>query len=422
MPDLDQRAAIAFLADPASYGPGRQTVERIDTHCSIVFLAGDRAYKLKRAIRYAALDYTTRARRHAACAAELRLNRRTAPALYLGSLAIARAADGRVRFDGAGEPLDQVVVMRRLHRADLFDRMLLDGRLDASQFRAVGAAIARLHAGAEIAAQSGAAAAIGRVIAENARELALVAGELDGADVQRLTARGRAALAALAPLLDRRHAAGRVRRGHGDLRLANICLFDGAPTLFDAIEFSEEIGCVDILYDFAFLLMDLCLHGRCDFANIVFNAYLDATREDEGLRCLGLFLALRAATRGYGLAGKARRTADPAARARLRALARLHVGAGLRFLEPAAATLIVLQAGADRAEPMATILAAHALPAPGARILQGHGDVSVWRRAESILAAGMSVLLRCEPGDATAMARARRLASRRRVPLLCRAV
>ncbi len=105
-PPLDatwrQRETVAFLSEPASYGDGRAPVAQVETHCSIVFLAGTRAYKLKRAIRFAALDYTSRARRAEACRAELVLNRRTAPALYLDVMAIMRTADGALAFDGSG--------------------------------------------------------------------------------------------------------------------------------------------------------------------------------------------------------------------------------------------------------------------------------------------------------------------------------
>ena len=107
--------------------------------------------------------------------------------------------------------------------------------------------------------------------------------------------------------LDQRRADGSVRRCHGDLRLANICLYNGHPTPFDCIEFSEQISCIDVLYDLAFLLMDLQVRGRGDLANAVFNAYLDHAHETKGLQALPLFLSLRAATRSYAMAGAAGR-------------------------------------------------------------------------------------------------------------------
>lgn len=282
----DQDAVIKFLSDPASYG-GHGEVERIDTHCSIVFLTADHAYKLKRAIRYASLDYTTRKLRQTACETEIVLNRRTAPELYVGVRSINRGPSGVLTFVGEGPALDHVVVMRRFAQSDLFDRMAQMGTLTSELMHALGDAVARLHLVADKTPQHGGAEAIRRVIAANDRELAKVAGELDGAAVGTLSSHARTALDGLATLLDRRRNAGRVRRCHGDLRLANICLYAGQPTLFDCIEFSDEIGCIDVLYDLAFLLMDLHLHERGDLGNAVFNAYLDLAPETDGLRALG---------------------------------------------------------------------------------------------------------------------------------------
>jgi aminoglycoside phosphotransferase family enzyme len=390
----NQDAVIDFLSLPASHGLRDGEVERIETHCSIVFLVADRALKLKRAIRYASLDYTTRAARRAACEAELVLNRRTAPELYLRVQSINRDAGGALAFDGPGPALDHVVVMRRFAQSDLFDQMEEHGRLTRELMRALGEAIARLHAAAERTAAFGGADAIRRVIADNDRELARVAAALDGAAVGTLSGRAGAALDAVAPLLDRRRAEGKVRRGHGDLRLANICLYAGRPTLFDCVEFSDEIGCIDTLYDLAFLLMDLQLRGRGDLANAVFNAYLDIVPETDGLRALPLFLALRAATRSYALAGSAGRRTDPAQAARVLALARRHIDAGIDFLAPEPPRLVALGGDIDSRPPdLAASLACLILPAPGARLLHLTAtDEAGWREASGALAAGCSVV------------------------------
>lgn len=326
-----QDAVIEFLSNAANYG-GHDSVTRVDTHCSIVFLTGDRAYKLKRAIRYSSLDYTTRELRQAACEAELVLNRRTAPNLYLAVRSINRDPSGTLAFDGIGLALDHVVVMRRFAQTDLFDHMLLSGRLTPELMRALGAAVAHLHLQAEITPHHGGSDAIRRVIVNNERELAKVAAELDGASVGLLSSRSRVVVDQLAPLLDQRRVAGKVRRCHGDLRLANVCLHEGKPTLFDCIEFSDEISCIDVLYDLAFLLMDLRLHNRPDLADVVLESYLQIMPDTDGLRALPLFLALRAATRSYALAGGARRRTDPEEVARLMAFARRHIDAGLAFL------------------------------------------------------------------------------------------
>ena len=129
----EQHEVVAFLRDPASYPPGAAPVKVVETHCSLVFLAGGYAYKLKRAVKYAYLDFSTLALRLAACSAELRLNRRTAPSLYLEVRAISRDEDGRLRWGRAGQPddkiADYVVVMRRFAPQELLDNMARRGAL-----------------------------------------------------------------------------------------------------------------------------------------------------------------------------------------------------------------------------------------------------------------------------------------------------
>jgi aminoglycoside phosphotransferase family enzyme len=245
---------------------------------------------------------------------------------------INQTANGALAFDGPGAARDHVVVMRRFAQSDLFDHMLEADRLTPELMRALGKAVARLHLAAERTPLHGGSEAMRRVIADNDRELAKVAVELDGAAVGTLSRHARTTLDGLAPLLDRRRDEGKVRRCHGDLRLANICLYAGRPTLFDCIEFSDEIGCIDVLHDLAFLLMDLRLRGRDDLGKVILDAYLELMPETDGLPALPLFLALRAATRSYALAGSARRRTDPREAARLLASARRHIDAGIEFL------------------------------------------------------------------------------------------
>ncbi len=412
-----QAAVIAFLSDPASYTPPAAAVERVETHCSIVFLAGDRAYKLKRALRYAALDYTTRERRRDACAAELTLNRRTAPDLYLAVYPITRASDGRLAFNGTGPPQDHVVVMRRFAQATLFDRLADSGCLTPSLMSDLGATIARFHQAAAVTPGFGGSDALRRDVAGNDRELAKVATDLDGAAVGTLSHRSRTALDALAPLLDQRATGGKVRRCHGDLRLANICLYQDRPTLFDCIEFSDAVGCIDVLHDLAFLLMDLHLCGRDDLGNAVFNAYLDVAPETEGLRALPLFLAVRAATRSYALAGSAHRQASPRTAARQRALARRHIAAGLAFLAPPPPRLVMIGGGTgDARAALAAGLAGLVPPAPGGRILPLSRGRAAWDEARAVLAARCPVVLEGNFAEASDRAAATALAAELLVP------
>ena len=300
-----QREVVAFLRDPSSYPPDAGPIEVIETHASRVFLAGDYAYKLKRAVKYPYLDFSTVERRLAACTAELKLNRRTAPPLYLEVRAINRGPDGVLGWrrhvrDEPGELLDFVVVMKRFGQEGLFDKLARQGTLSAPLLYRLTAHIAGFHAKAEKRPQAGGAAVMAELVKTNIGCLrdSRDAG-FDAAQIGRIEQGFAAELARVGALLDARRAAGKVRLCHGDLHLRNICLVDGRPLLFDCVEFSEDLASIDVLYDLAFLLMDLGHCGHAHFANLVFNRYLDLTEEDDGIAAMPLFLAMRAVIRAH---------------------------------------------------------------------------------------------------------------------------
>src|SRR5688572_201610 len=155
-----QDETIAFLSRSETYGAGLAEVRRIDTHASVLFLAGERAYKLKRAVRFSYLDYSTPELRRRACEREVALNRRTAPELYLGVRPVTRSPDGVLSLTGDGEPVDWVVEMRRFDEAGLFDRMAEEGRLTHRLMRDLADRIAEFHDGAEIDRSHGGGTAI----------------------------------------------------------------------------------------------------------------------------------------------------------------------------------------------------------------------------------------------------------------------
>ena len=343
----DQREVIAFLSRPEAYGLARGTpVERIDTHGAVVFLVGARAYKLKRAVRFPYMDFSTCARRRRACEAEIVVNRRTAPRLYLGVESIRRAppeGPGGLVLGGPGEAVDWVVVMQRFDQDALFDRMAARGALDDNLMIAVADTIAAFHASARPRPDKGGAEALAWVIESNMAVIAEYTPSLFDRDaVGDLEAESRDAVARLGPVLDRRRAAGRVRHCHGDLHLRNICLIDDAPTLFDAIEFNDDIACIDVLYDIAFLLMDLDHRGLRRLGNLVFNRYLSAVEEIDGLAALPLFLSCRAAVRAHVSAAAADTQTDRAAAEGLRHDARVYLQAARAYLSPPPPRLVCI--------------------------------------------------------------------------------
>lgn len=294
----DQSHAIAFLSDAKTFGMAGP-VEQVITHCSMVFLAGERAYKLKRAVKFSYLDFTTLALRERFCRAELAVNQRAAPALYLRVRSITRGPAGVVAFDGRGDVIDWVVEMRRFDQEDLFDRMAETGRLNPALMTAVADHIAGFHTRAEPTPDHGGQARFAEILAANRKNLGSSSPPLSREFIQRHHVQSSHRLREVGTLLDRRTGDGMVRRCHGDLHLRNICLFENRPLLFDAIEFNDDLSCIDVLYDLAFLLMDLVHRNRADLANVVFNRYLDRTGDDAGLKALPLFLSTRAAVRAH---------------------------------------------------------------------------------------------------------------------------
>ncbi|TWB65946.1 hypothetical protein FBZ87_11741 [Nitrospirillum amazonense] len=317
-----QSEVLAFLSNPHSYG-GTPAVERITTHCSSVFLVDGYAYKLKHALIFSALDYSTLEKRERACRREIALNIRTAPDLYLTVRAITRAPGGGLEFDGQGPPVDWVVVMRRFNGRDLFDAMAREGRLSAALVRHAAAELASLHAIAETTTTWGGADGVRRAIARNLQE-GLKHLDLKGCTLaMALHDECQMRLTTVADLLEHRRTTGFVKRGHGDLRLANICLYKGRVTLFDGIEFSDDIGCVDTLYDLAFLLADLRRRGLIQLLDAALRQYIELTGDSASLRVMPLFMAVRLGTMAYAAAASARRQSDPAIAARRMAAARL---------------------------------------------------------------------------------------------------
>ncbi|MFA7601565.1 MAG: AAA family ATPase [Novosphingobium sp.] len=365
----DQTETIAFLSQPGAYalaGP----VERIDTHAAIVFLVGDRAYKLKRAVRYPYLDFSTAEKRKAVCETELALNRRTAPDLYLGVQPVGRSDDGTLAI-GLGTPVDWLLVMRRFAPECLLDAMAREGALDPRLVRELADAIAAFHDGAKAVPGPG-AGRVRAVIEGNRASMAALPDALLPADeCERLYRRSLALLDELAPLLDSRAASGHVRHCHGDLHLANICLWHGRPTLFDCLEFDTALATTDVLYDLAFLLMDLWQRGLRAEASLAFNRYCDMRGESDGLAALPLFLSMRAAVRAHVTASAAGRQPDAAGREERQAAARAYLAAALVFLDRQPPRLIAVGglSGTGKST-LAGGLAPHLGAPPGARWLR----------------------------------------------------
>lgn len=291
-----QEEVIGFLA--------AQTSERVETHISLVFLGDGTVYKLKRVVSLPYVDFSTLDSRRAACEAELALNRRTAPMLYRRVAAITRAAGGGLEWNGPGEVRDWVVEMNRFDRDQQLDRAPLDKNI----IQDLADAVVAMHEGAEITGDRGGHGGLTWVVEGNRESFRRARpGIFDPVAVETLIRRSQDALDTHRDLLERRRLSGKVRRCHGDLHPGNICLIDGKPVLFDAIEFSDAIANIDVAYDLAFLVMDLHRRGMGEFAALLLTRWLAATGDFEALPLLPVMLSLRAAIRSHiaGVLGKA---------------------------------------------------------------------------------------------------------------------
>jgi hypothetical protein len=307
--DDPQAEVFAFLGDPVTHGMmfADEEVRRIDTHAAVVFLAGNQAFKVKRRVRFPFLDYSTLEKRKAACEAELAVNRALAPQLYRRVVPITREANGTLALDGAGTPVEWAVEMARFDENATLDKIAERDGLDLALADALARVVAAAHATAPVADAQDWPKRLLDWIEQNRGELGQHPEMFEPPDVEALSRASRAALRRHERLLRERGGAGLVRRGHGDLHLGNIVLIDGRPVVFDAIEFDPLIATGDVLYDLAFLLMDLVERGLDAAANVALNRYLTETRRPEdldGLATLPLFLSLRAAIRAKVSAAK----------------------------------------------------------------------------------------------------------------------
>ncbi len=367
----DQSAVIAFLSDPASHGGEAPRI--IKTHAAVLFVAGNDAYKLKRAVRLPYLDFTTRAERERVCRREIELNRRTAPDIYLGSIAVTREASGGLALGGRGEAVDWVVHMRAFDPAATLDHALRHAPLSDDEAETLASEIAAMHEGAAMARVSDGAERIARIARQNIADLREAASIVAASDLDRLDDGVSRMLERVGPLLDLRAREGQVRRCHGDLHLGNVARIGGRPVIFDALEFDEEMATIDVMYDLAFLLMDCWQSGQQDLANALLNRWIALRSEDadlDGLAALPLFLSMRAAVRAKVWAVRAEEAAGQAAD-EAREQVQAYLDTALNMLAPSPPVLLAVGGFSGSGKSVIARSAAPRIaPPPGAVVLR----------------------------------------------------
>lgn len=364
---VEQRDVVAFLSKPTSYSPPSDSVERSDTHGAHVFLAGRHAIKIKRAVRYGYMDFSTLERRRQFLERELEVNKAAAPDIYCRVIAITRGKDGALQLGGMGEPVEWALVMRRFEQSSLLSHIVKEGALDTELSKALADAVLASHAAAPRAAERDPVHSFRAIIDGLAPTF-----DTEGAKPFEMSPFARLAGQALeraGDVLIRRAAAGFVRRCHGDLHLDNVVLWQGRPTLFDAIEFDEDMATIDTLYDLAFLLMDLDFHGAQAAANWVLNRYLlrsGSLLDIDGLAAMPLMLGLRAGIRAMVSLQRAHLHHGTERQKSEKVAAKYHAAA-LSYLTPLPPRLIAVGGFSGTGKStLAAALAPRFGPAPGA--------------------------------------------------------
>lgn len=343
MPPIDESLPplIRALLDPRRYPHPAESVELVETHASWLLLAGAFAYKIKKPITLPFLDYGTLARREAFCRAELRLNRRLAPELYLDVVPIGGAPE--LPLLGSMPAIEWAVRMRRFDEQGRLDRVAARGELQPAHLSQLAATLCAFQETAAAAAPDTRFGAPDQVLAaarENFSELRQLLPRSDQAQVERLARWTDDEFARRAADFAARKAAGRVREGHGDLHLGNLVLIDSHVTPFDCIEFNEDFRWNDAASEIAFVWIDLLDHRQPGLAAWLLNAWLEVGGDFPALAVLRFYAVYRAVVRAKVAALRAGQEDAAQGQSELDA-ARAYLQLAWRIAAPPAPTLVI---------------------------------------------------------------------------------
>jgi uncharacterized protein len=343
----EQQEVARFLSQ-LSGGPAKET------HISAVFIGRDTVWKLKKAVRMPFLDFSTVDARAHFLRRELVLNKPAAPGIYRDVVAVSRRPDGTLEL-GGDNPVDWVLRMAPVPPGDFLDVIAADGTLTPRLLDDLGDCVAAYHAELAPIQNHDSADTLLRITRGNARS-ALATG-LPPADIEAWCRKMTSAIEAIRDWLTERSVTGYVRRCHGDLHLGNLCLWQGKPVAFDALEFDEALATIDVGYDLAFLLMDLDRRLGRQPANRVMNRYVARTG-DIALRGFPVFISQRAMIRAHVLNAMKQDGAP-------------YLAAALTYLDPAPSIVIAIGGlqGTGKST-LARALAPELGPAPGALVLR----------------------------------------------------
>jgi len=290
----------AGLLRPASYPHAVKHVRLLETHISWILLTGEYAYKIKKPVDLGFANFSTLARRRRCCEEEVRLNRQLAPSLYLKVVPV-RGKREAPYFGGKGKVLDYAVKMREFPQQALASNALAEGRFGAAEIDLLAGMLAGFHAATPAAPAGGPfgtpAAILASALQNFEQMLALVKKPHEKAELARLRRWTEREHASRSDVFEKRKSAGFVCECHGDLHLGNIVLLEGCPVPFDRIEFSDDLRCIDVLSEVAFLVMDLIDRRRGGLGWRFLNRYLEATGDYSGIAVLRFYMVYRALVR-----------------------------------------------------------------------------------------------------------------------------
>ncbi len=289
---------VAFLRQPESYPEGPSAIEVIETHMSWVFLTDRFVYKLKKPVRHAFLDFSSLAARRHDCEEELRLNRRLAPDVYLGIVALRRDAAGAMRFGDDGEVIEWLVRMRRLPAERMLDNLLLNQAVTEADIAKLARLLARFYRAAEPAGLEPAQYRRRFIedVEANFEALATPAFRLPRQTVERVGTAQLGFLEQAAGEIEARVGTGRVIEAHGDLRPEHICLLD-PPKIIDCLEFNRDFRLLDAADELAFLAMECDRLDAPFVGRVLFATYAAETGDRPPQRLIDFYKSYRAGLR-----------------------------------------------------------------------------------------------------------------------------
>lgn len=271
-----------------------EPIQLIQTHVSYVLLTGEFVYKLKKPVNYGFLDFSTLEKRKHFCHEELRLNQRGAAELYLGVLSITQAGE-TFQLEGEGEPVEYLVKMTQFPQETLLSAMFDRNELTEQHLENLAQELASFHSKAptsDYILSFGEVSQIRQAIDENYEQtVSYIGGPQTQAQFDETRAYTDRLFAEQTALFDSRVENKWIRECHGDVHLRNICFWNDKILLFDCIEFNEPFRFVDVMFDIAYIVMDLDARNRPDLSNLFLNTYLEQTGDWEGLQVLPLYLS-----------------------------------------------------------------------------------------------------------------------------------